>query len=437
VSYTCNGRTPGTQALLDTIARSRRNRTTTGELIGRRRTRLGSAKELAELEIHLLRGEQSNTSLLVGDRFIVKVLRRLEPGISPDVEIGAALAGRIDHVPELLATLDIEPRDGGGARTVAMVQRFVPNEGDAWVHTLDELERYSERVVAEPPDTGRTIPDAEGSPLQLAGSPLSEVTHEVIGPYLDVAVLLGRRTAELHVALAEVTDDRAFTPEPFTSLYQRSLYQSMRNALRRGLLAARKGVSSVPDEDAQARILALAGREAEILERLRSLSTTRIETDRIRIHGDYHLGQVLWTGRDLVIIDFEGEPARPLGERRLKRSPLRDVAGMLRSFHYATASALGFQMERGAVVADSPQRAELERWLDYWYRWVSAGFVHGYLAVAAGHRFVPDDPEHTAILLDAFLLEKAVYELGYEMNNRPQWVHIPLAGITDVLDTGA
>jgi maltose alpha-D-glucosyltransferase / alpha-amylase len=94
-------------------------------------------------------------------------------------------------------------------------------------------------------------------------------------------------------------------------------------------------------------------------------------------------------------------------------------------------------LTRGAVVADSPQRAELERWLDYWYRWVSAGFVRGYLAVAAGHRFVPDDPEHTAILLDAFLLEKAVYELGYEMNNRPQWVHIPLAGITDVLDTGA
>jgi maltose alpha-D-glucosyltransferase / alpha-amylase len=175
-------------------------------------------------------------------------------------------------------------------------------------------------------------------------------------------------------------------------------------------------------------------REDDLLARLRRLSDVRMEAVRIRTHGDLHLGQVLWTGRDHVLIDFEGEPARPVGERRLKRSPLRDVAGMLRSFQYATASTLEDQRERGAVTPGGESEALLSRWLDWWLRWVSAAYLHGYLATAEGAGFLPADPEHTAILLDAFLLEKAVYELSYELNNRPTWVHIPLAGIADVLD---
>jgi maltose alpha-D-glucosyltransferase / alpha-amylase len=365
-----------------------------------------------------------------GDRFLMKVLRRLESGESPDVEIGRYLAGRVAHVPELVGTIDRVGRGDGPTSTVAILQRFVPNEGDAWVHTLDELERFAERVLTDPPHGG--VPDLRRTPLSLAEDPIPESAHELVGPYLDVAHLLGIRTAELHVALAEGTD-KAFAPEPFTTLYQRSLYQSMRNALRRGLQAARKAASSLDDRGARERVAALARREDEILDRLRTLSTTRIEATRTRTHGDYHLGQVLWTGRDLVIIDFEGEPARPLGERRLKRSPLRDVAGMLRSFQYASHSALGFQVERGAVTPDRDAYQELRGWLAAWNRWVSAAFLRGYLTTADGHAFGPDDRHHTAILLDAFLLEKAIYELGYEMNNRPEWVDIPLTGIAEVL----
>jgi maltose alpha-D-glucosyltransferase / alpha-amylase len=416
--------------LLDTVARGRRSRTTSGELVGHRDRPLGTAAERAELRPKVLRGEQSNTSIVFGDRYLMKVLRRLEVGESPDVEIGRFLAGRVAHVPELVGTIDRVARAGAATSTVAILQRFVPNEGDAWVHTLDELERYAERVLTDPPHGG--VPDLRRRPLELADEAIPESAHELVGPYLDVAHLLGVRTAELHLALAGGTGED-FAPEPFTSLYQRSLYQSMRNALRRGLQAADKAAGSLLDPDAQTRVRELAARESEILDRLRTLSTTRIEAVRTRTHGDYHLGQVLWTGRDLVIIDFEGEPARPLGERRLKRNPLRDVAGMLRSFQYASHSALRFQEERGAVTPERDAYEDLRGYLAGWNRWVSAGFLRGYLTTAEDGGVVPEDREHTAILLDAFLLEKAVYELGYEMNNRPEWVDIPLTGIAEVL----
>jgi maltose alpha-D-glucosyltransferase / alpha-amylase len=420
--------------LLDTVGRKRRSRSAAGEIVGRRHTAIGSPAQLAALEPSLLRAEQSNTSVVFGDRFLMKVVRKLEPGVSPDVEIGRYLAGRVDHVPELLGTLDYHPKGADEPRTLAMLHRFVPNEGDAWVYTLDELERFSERALTEAEDLERLLPRTRDVAFVLAGSPIPGEVHDAIGPYLGAAELLGERTAQLHLALAAATEaDEGFTPEPFTRLYQRSLYQTMRNALRRGLQSARQNLRSVTDEQARAGIIGLADREEEILERLQALSSTRIETMRTRTHGDFHLGQVLWTGRDFVLIDFEGEPARPLGERRIKRSPLRDVAGMLRSFQYATYSALQFQVERGAVEPTSPSFEALRDRLQDWNRWVSAAYLRAYLQVAQDQPFVPRDADHTRILLDAFQLEKAMYELSYEMNNRPEWVHIPLAGIAEIL----
>ncbi len=421
------------RALVDVIARSRTLRSTAGELVGRRIQPLGTAQELDEWDITVLHGEQSNTSLLVEDRFVVKVLRRLGTGISPEVEIGTALADHPVQIPELLGTLDYRPR-GGTPRTLALVQRYVPNEGDAWTQTLDELERFAERVVTEPPARRPRSATTDRDQLEMAVLELPEDAYDLVGPYLDTAVRLGERIAELHIALTGITDDEAFTAEPFSYLSQRSLYQAMRNTLRRGLRSARAQLDAVPDPVARDQIRALAEREAEILDRLQDLSTTPIRAVRTRTHGDLHLGQVLWTGRDFVVIDFEGEPARPLSERQLKRSPLRDVAGMLRSFHYAAYSALGFQVERGTVEAGTAAFDELEGWLRAWHRCVTLGFLHGYLTTAEGQPFLPDERGHTAILLDAFRLEKAIYELGYEMNNRPQWVHIPLAGIAEVLD---
>jgi maltose alpha-D-glucosyltransferase/alpha-amylase len=169
--------------------------------------------------------------------------------------------------------------------------------------------------------------------------------------------------------------------------------------------------------------------EMEIRHRYRSLLQQKLNTIRIRVHGDYHLGQVLYTGRDFVITDFEGEPARPLSERRIKRSPVQDVAGMLRSFHYASYAAL-FGQVAGVRPEDFPA---LEPWAHFWYTWVSVAFLKAYLAVAKDEHFLPKDPIELQVLLDAYLLEKAVYELGYELNSRPDWLKVPLRGLLQLL----
>jgi maltose alpha-D-glucosyltransferase/alpha-amylase len=197
------------------------------------------------------------------------------------------------------------------------------------------------------------------------------------------------------------------------------VYQLLRDRLRK--------LPNEVREDAQ-KVLDL---EAEIRRRYRAILQRKINTMRIRTHGDYHLGQVLYTGRDFVIIDFEGEPARPLGERRIKRSPLRDVAGMLRSFHYASYAAL-----YGQVPGIRPEDfLALEPWAQFWYTWVSVTYVKAYLAAAHQVSFLPGERTDRQVLLDVFLLEKAIYELGYELNNRPEWVEVPVQGILQLLET--
>jgi maltose alpha-D-glucosyltransferase/alpha-amylase len=250
------------------------------------------------------------------------------------------------------------------------------------------------------------------------------MARETIGAFIESARLLGRRTAELHLALASDPSDPAFAPEPFTTLYQRSLYQSMRAPAVRTFRLLRR---MFPDDPLLGKVLDL---ESEILDRYREVLDHKIDATRIRCHGDYHLGQALWTGKDFVIIDFEGEPALPLGERRIKRSPLTDVAGMIRSFHYATHTAVSRVMEDVGSPADA---SLLSVWSEYWYLWVSAVFLRSYLVTARGASFLPGSRGDLELLLDLYLLQKAVYELRYEANNRPDWISIPAHGILELL----
>jgi maltose alpha-D-glucosyltransferase/alpha-amylase len=246
------------------------------------------------------------------------------------------------------------------------------------------------------------------------------------GIYPEKAKLLGQRTAELHRALASTNDDRAFAPEPFNAMAQRSVYQNMRALLRRNFALLQKKLHEVLEtfrEEAE-EVLVL---QEEILAREKRLLDRKANAAKIRIHGDYHLGQVLYTGKDFVILDFEGEPARALSERKLKRSALRDVAGMMRSFQYAAYSALWQPAMR---TEDVPF---LERWADLWYRQMSSIFLQSYLRTASGAMFVPQNSDDLQILLEAYLLDKAVYEIGYELNNRPDWVIIPIRGIKHIL----
>ena len=313
---------------------------------------------------------------------------------------------------------------------MAILQGFVSNEGDAWEYTLDTLDRFYEDALARPP-SDLAEAGSPARPIDLALTDPPEAVASLIGPYLESARLLGRRTAELHVALAADGDDPAFAPEPMTTLYQRSLYQSMRGQVGRVFQQLRAMRGRVPEVD---EVLDL---ESEILDRLGAIRSRKIDAMRTRTHGDYHLGQVLWTGKDFVIIDFEGEPARPLSERRIKRSPVRDVAGMLRSFHYAAFTPLYRSEDRFA----NPEEASLGiGWAAFWQRWVSAAFLRAYLEVATLEvperaRFLPESSSDLEILLNAFLLEKVVYELGYEANSRPGWLRIPAQGLVQLLES--
>jgi maltose alpha-D-glucosyltransferase/alpha-amylase len=266
---------------------------------------------------------------------------------------------------------------------------------------------------------------------ELAAATPPPLAQELFGGYLEAARLLGRRTAELHLALASDPDDPNFAPEPVTPMYQRSIYQSMRGATQQTYRLLRSRSRDVPQ------VVQILDMESEVLARLRTVLETRISARRIRCHGDYHLGQVLYTGRDFVIIDFEGEPLRPLSERRIKRVPFRDVAGMIRSFHYAAYTAL--YDHTGATRPPDQQEnpAFLEPWVLFWYQWVAAAFLSTYLDVASPGGILPATRKEQEVLLDTLLLEKAMYELRYELNNRPDWVRIPIAGILQLLETGA
>jgi maltose alpha-D-glucosyltransferase / alpha-amylase len=427
------------RALLDSIVRRRRDRGAHGEVVSRPAKALreagGATTEEGDLlPAEVLRAEQSNTSVVYGERLILKLFRRVEEGENPDLEIGRFLTERagFEHTPAIAGTVEYR-RERGEPLTLALLQRYVENEGDAWAYTLDALGRYYEKALSATRDGDRRPTLPRQAPLELASEYISDEVYDEIGPYLQSAELLGQRTAEMHLALASDPEDAAFRPEPFSSLYQRSLYQSMRTSTRKTLQLLRRRLHSLEAAE-RLDVEQVLSREDELLDHFAQLTGDRVEAKRIRTHGDYHLGQVLFTGRDFVIIDFEGEPARPLGERRLKRSPLRDVAGMLRSFHYAAYAGLFDQIERG-VVGTPEHLALVEEWTEYWNTWVAARYLRTYLGTMADDeaQLLPVDPDDLTILLEAYVLEKAVYELAYEMNNRPSWLRIPLRGILQLV----
>lgn len=421
-----DGRFP--KALLEAIARRRRFRGEGAEILALPSQVFRKVRGPSEisLEPSLMKREQSNTAVIFGDRLILKIFRRLQEGINPDLEIGRFITERTSfrHIPPLAGALEYR-RGKNEPITIGVLQGLVPNQGDAWHYTLDSLGRYFEDCLTRQTNAA-SLPMSKEPMVDLVEEEISPAARNAIGTYLNSAQLLGQRTGELHVALASDPDDPAFSPEPFTPFYRRSLFESMRALAKQafGLLEKSfKALPSVVQADAK-KVLDL---EKEVYNRFRSILDIKITALRTRHHGDYHLGQVLCTGKDFVIIDFEGEPARPIGERRLKRSPLRDVAGMLRSFNYAAVFALKSGSFRPEDILN------LEPWSRFWNLWVSVGFLKSYINVTADSGFLPKSKEELRALLDIYILEKAVYELGYELNNRPDWVNVPVLGILEVV----
>ncbi len=407
--------------MLGAITRNRRLKGRAGDLVAchNRAFRAAWGGRHLDLTPTLSKSEQSNSSICYGDRLILKLLRKVESGIHPEAEVNSFLTRRgFQHTAPMTGAIEYKPHDGEPI-TVAILQGFVPNQGDAWSFTLDELSRFFENALTNP-DPG---------PVDIHTS-IPNTVKELLGTYAESARLLGQRTAEMHLTLADDNGETAFTPEPFTDHYRMGLYHSMLSQTNRTFQLLRARLPTLSGESAP-EAQNLLNRETEVRERFRALRETRIDATRIRVHGDLHLGQVLYTGKDFAIIDFEGEPARPLSERRLKRSPLRDVAGMIRSFQYAGHAVLFGQVPGVTPQPDTQHR--LEAWAAYWTAWVSAIYLNGYLDKAGRARFIPQDPQHLRTVLDAFLLEKAIYEVGYELNSRPDWVRIPIRGILSML----
>ena len=322
--------------------------------------------------------------MLFGDRLILKIFRRVDAGPNPDIEIGRFLTEQAGfaHVPAVAGALEYRPRKGA-AMSIAILQECVPNEGDAWKFALDAVDRYYERILALPTER-RTPPPAEGGSLvSLARRETPADLQEPIGTFPGAAWLLGRRTAEMHGVLASITEDPAFAPEAFTPFYQRSLYQSMRNLTEQNFALLKRRLPALPEEIRPA-AQEMVGLQGELLRRFRRILDGKLTALRTRVHGDYHLGQVLRTGADFVIIDFEGEPAVALSTRRLKRCPLRDAAGMIRSFDYAAHYGLRSLEETGP--ARREDRAALASWAHHWSTWVATAFLRGYLETAGKGR---------------------------------------------------
>jgi trehalose synthase-fused probable maltokinase len=421
--------------LLRAIARGETLRGERGRVIARPSTALAGLwnPEQGDLDATVLRGEQSNTSVAYSNRLILKFFRKLEPGVNPDLEIGFFLTEKTSftHIPRTAGSLEFQPPEGEPA-SLGILQEFIPNQGDAWKYTLAGLPAYFERVAGVDPKRARALLPSGSMLDNLDTVPPSEVRGWT-GNYLEDAALLARRTAELHAALASDGSDPAFAPEPFTADDRAALIRGMRDLLERvfGLLKRR-----APELDLRTRPRAEKAlrMESVLRGRFQSLAEENLNFKRARIHGDYHLGQVLRTGGDFVIIDFEGEPARPLAERRAKRSPLQDVAGMVRSFHYAASAGLAEFLRKREGEPQAPEALEIFPRL--WYTWVSSVFLNTYFKSSAGAVFLPHEWAPARLLIESFLLEKAVYELGYELNNRPDWVGLPLRGILDLIEQG-
>jgi maltose alpha-D-glucosyltransferase/alpha-amylase len=402
-------------ALLEILAGGTEIRTRNGTLIGVPGAMLTNLRGAEPLAVRVSSAEQSNTSAIFGDRLIMKLFRRQQPGRNPDVEIGRFLteSTKFANVPPFGGSIEVRRPTDEEPSTVVLLQGLVQNEGDGWQWTLDELDRYYESTASVKTPAAATVAAESDEPHPDA--------RHYAGLYLDAAAMLGRRTAEMHLALAS-GHDAAFSPYKPQAGELEALRDHLAGHGAHAFDLLKTNLSRLPEDTVEQAGLALS-RRGVLLTKFRALPTLGVG-QWTRIHGDYHLGQVLRSKGDFVILDFEGEPARPLIERRGKYSPLKDVAGMLRSFSYAAFSGLT------RYIARRPEDyAQLESWARLWEGSVSAEFLRAWRETAGDSSIVPSGQKDFDALLQIYMLDKALYELVYELNNRPAWIRIPLHGI--------
>lgn len=372
----------------------------------------------------VVRAEQSNTSIIYEDQVIFKLYRKLDEGINPDLELSRHLTENCSfpYCPKYLGAIE-EFREHK-PYVIATIQEYIPQGTDAWLYTLDSIKLFFEHalVSGKELETYQTLFEATKD-YDVDSLP-KEVKFLIGQSYLEMAAQLGQRTAEMHIAFASYKLQSSMAPEPFTIFYQKSLYQGIKGKIRRTMGLLKEQLSRM---DAATKKIAeeIIASEKKLQDKIKPFIETLLHMSKIRVHGDFHLGQVLRAGNELYVLDFEGEPILSISERRIKRSALRDVAGMIRSFHYALTYALKI---------DATERKDLapllERYGEFWFEVVKKVYLHAYLKTARQcHLLVPEDDQSLMAVLEAFLINKAVYEVGYELQNRPDWIDIPLKGL--------
>ncbi len=413
------------QALLDHILKRKRKKGGLGEAEGKTFTTIKREWTREIPEPSFTSHEQSNSSLRFGHNHFMKIFRKLDEGLNPEVEIGQHFVERspFKNTSKLVGSLRYTTSEN--VYSLVVVHQFVEAQKSAWDLFLDQVSQMAELVSTHgedevtPPQSGLSFFD--GVPEQVP------VWFKLQMSYPEsLILLLGRRTAEMHLALAKSKGNKDFKPEELTPFYQRAFYQSLRNRASgvKSHLQKTKAHLSEKNKKTASQLLKEWGAIQAHFEMVRK---ENLGGELIRIHGDYHLGQVLFDGKDFIIIDYEGEPLRTVSERRLKRSPLQDVAGVLRSIDYCVYYYLKERVFRNA------DREKMSPWLKMWGHWMSARFIEGYMEVCGGSDLMPDTPEKVRFLTEVFLIEKALYEVEYELGSRPDWVDIPLKGILNLL----
>ncbi|HEY7313608.1 MAG TPA: maltose alpha-D-glucosyltransferase [Gemmataceae bacterium] len=411
--------------ILDLLGRGQPLEGESGTLRGERDRVFFSSEPAAELRLL----ESCNSVVVVGERLLLKLYRRIEEGIQPELELNRVLYTKTSftHVPRLLGALQYHSERGEPA-TVGIVEEYVVAEGDAWRLTLDALHRFFDRILAGAEGPPQIEPGPR-SLVELTDQEIPSQAREQLGSYLETSRLIARRTAELHVALASVKDDLDFEPEPFTGQYQRSLYQSMRSRIRQTMVVLKQRFGAWPPE---LRELAdrVAHGEDKLMRVAHRICDRRIDAPRIRCHGHLHLGHLLYTGKDFLIIDLEGEADRSIPHRRRKRSPTRDLASLHRSLQEAGVAALH---QGGVRPEDVPM---LEPWVRFWQRWAAVVFLKEYRAVTGTAQLLPRDPASLTALLDFYRLGWNISGLRHELAALSERAAMLLRNLIQMMERG-
>ena len=387
---------------------------------------LNKKKDENDFHSHLMSQRSSNTVINFNDQYVLKVFRQVDQTIHPDLEITRYLTESANYpcVPKYSGSIVL--KSGKKEKHLAMLHEYVQAHSTAWSFVSDALKGFYERLLVNFEKEEFTLkPNPKDKPKSYEKLP--EEWQELLGyNFVDKIQLMGQRTAELHQALGAGEEDPDFKPENFSLHYQRSLFSPLQGLTRGAFDKLKKKNKDLPD-DLKERTKTILTRREEVLEKLRQIYTHKFEAKKIRNHGDLQLRQVLWDGKDFTFIDFEGEIHRSFSERRLKRSPIRDVSAMLRSLHYAAYSALltynfsQFDDER------------LPLWAENWHQYMAGFYLNSYKEHMKGSDLIPHDKDFDT-MLDTYLLERILIEIQKEVEERPEWLVVPLNGLQKVLD---